>query len=37
MGSLLLFSLLAAVMLLTRRVNWSGFGRSTPPGVPSGM
>lgn len=34
MGSLLLFGLLAAVMLLTRKVNWSGFGRPvvTPPG-----
>jgi len=32
MGSLLLFALLAAVMLLTRRVNWSGFGRSPASG-----
>ncbi|MEP7311385.1 MAG: cell envelope integrity protein CreD [Pseudomonadota bacterium] len=36
MGSLLLFSLLAAVMLLTRRVNWSGFGRNAPAGLPAG-
>ncbi|KAF1051871.1 MAG: Inner membrane protein CreD [Stenotrophomonas maltophilia] len=31
MGSVLLFVLLAGVMLLTRRVDWSRIGQGTPP------
>uniref|UniRef100_UPI002FC6261A inner membrane CreD family protein n=1 Tax=Ramlibacter sp. TaxID=1917967 RepID=UPI002FC6261A len=36
MGSLLVFGLLAAVMLLTRKLDWYGLGKSAAdkPGVP---
>ncbi|MDF5908723.1 cell envelope integrity protein CreD [Pseudomonas aeruginosa] len=34
MGSLLLFAVLAAVMVLTRRLDWYGSAARTPPAVP---
>ena len=34
MGSLLLFAVLAAVMVLTRRLDWYGVGRKDLPAVP---
>ena len=33
MGSLLLFAVLAAVMILTRNVNWSTIGAAEVPGL----
>lgn len=35
MGSLLLFAVLAAVMVLTRRLDWYGVGRKDLPAVPA--
>ncbi|WP_208530823.1 cell envelope integrity protein CreD, partial [Pseudomonas aeruginosa] len=35
MGSLLLFAVLAAVMVLTRRLDWYGVGRKDFPAVPA--
>ncbi|MGK9939443.1 inner membrane CreD family protein, partial [Salmonella enterica subsp. enterica] len=34
LGSLLLFAVLAALMVLTRRVDWYRLGASTPPPLP---
>ena len=35
LGSLLLFAILAAIMLITRKIDWYALGQSTPPPVPA--
>jgi inner membrane protein len=35
LGSLLLFAILAAIMLITRKIDWYALGQTTPPPVPA--
>ena len=35
LGSLLLFAILAAIMLITRKIDWYALGQATPPPVPA--
>jgi inner membrane protein len=34
LGSLLLFAILAAIMLITRKIDWYALGQATPPPLP---
>jgi len=35
LGSLLLFAILAAIMMITRKIDWYALGQSAPPPVPA--
>jgi inner membrane protein len=35
LGSLLLFAILAAIMLITRKIDWYALGQATPPPLPA--